>query len=467
MFLPFILILHPGGILLLVVEVLIAIMQDARLAGRLHKELKMLQDPPPGVCVWPADDHNLSRLEAQIQGPDGTVYSKGIFKLEVEIPDRYPFEPPNVKFITPVYHPNIDSGGRICHDILNMPPKGQWRPSLNIGAVLASIRVLLEEPNHDDGLMSDISAEYKHNRAIFDDKARRSTERYAMQTATERDTEISQDFDLASASQSTSSKNYALEAANHDTLAIPVVKEVNRVRASKVALDEPSPSNPRLPASSFTPARPRQNIAAKLSLAKGSTSQGVRSCHAGGVVEAELMSVGIEKGRARETEMSSGPGSQIVSQPSELNGSPVVSAGKETSHKPEVAVMELGRERSGGQDADNVCGSDPAICNITKDKQLNTQPFTKISQRTSLLEKEKKLTLPKTKLLKLSRAQPSASESVQESTSTGRTLQGLSHSKRLAQIPKDPVILLDSGSDDEDLRFQARSQRVKRKLGRA
>jgi len=68
----------------------------------------------------------------------------------------------------------------------------------------------------------------------------------------------------------------------------------------------------------------------------------------------------------------------------ELNGSPVVSAGKETSHKPEV-VMKLGRERSGGQDADNVCGSEPAICNITKDKQLNSQTFTQISQRTSLL----------------------------------------------------------------------------------
>jgi len=76
-----------------------------------------------------------------------------------------------------------------------------------------------------------------------------------------------------------------------------------------------------------------------------------------------------------------------------------------------------------------------------------------------LTEKEKKLTLPKTKLLKLSRPQPSASES-------GRTLVGLSHSKRMAQLSKDPVILLDSESDDEDFRVQARSQSVKRKHGR-
>lgn len=125
--------------------------------------------------------------------------------------------------------------------------------------------------------------------------------------------------------------------------------------ASKVALDESSTSNVGVP--SFTQARPRQNFAAKLSLAKVSTSQGVRSCSLGGAAEAVLissLSFSTEKERAHETEVSCGPGSQNVSQPS-------------------------------GKDADNIDRNDPAVCNITKDKQLNTQTSTsQSSQRTSI-----------------------------------------------------------------------------------
>lgn len=36
---------------------------------------------------------------------------------------RYPFEPPKIRFLTPIYHPNIDNAGRICLDALKLPPK--------------------------------------------------------------------------------------------------------------------------------------------------------------------------------------------------------------------------------------------------------------------------------------------------------------------------------------------------------
>ncbi|KAL4442433.1 hypothetical protein ABPG77_005017 [Micractinium sp. CCAP 211/92] len=149
-------------------------------ATRMSKELRMLQsDPPPGVWAAPVGD-SFSQLEAQVQGPKDTVYEGGLFKLAVDIPARYPFEPPKVKFVTPIYHPNIDAEGRICLDILNMPPKGAWKPSLNVPTVLASIGLLLAEPNPEDGLVTDVTAEYKHQRQVFDAKARQWTQRHAM-----------------------------------------------------------------------------------------------------------------------------------------------------------------------------------------------------------------------------------------------------------------------------------------------
>ncbi|KDO50894.1 hypothetical protein CISIN_1g037005mg, partial [Citrus sinensis] len=114
-----------------------------------------------------------------IEGPEGTVYAKGVFEVKIQIPERYPFQPPSVTFATPIYHPNIDNGGRICLDILNLPPKGAWQPSLNISTVLTSIGLLLSEPNPDDGLMCEASQEYKYNRQAFDLKARSMTEKYA------------------------------------------------------------------------------------------------------------------------------------------------------------------------------------------------------------------------------------------------------------------------------------------------
>ncbi|XP_077758618.1 ubiquitin-conjugating enzyme E2 T isoform X3 [Canis aureus] len=128
-------------------------------ASRLKRELNLLAtEPPPGITCW-QDNDQMDDLRAR----------------------RYPFEPPQIRFLTPIYHPNIDSAGRICLDVLKLPPKGAWRPSLNIATVLTSIQLLMSEPNPDDPLMADISSEFKYNKPVFLKNARQWTEKHARQ----------------------------------------------------------------------------------------------------------------------------------------------------------------------------------------------------------------------------------------------------------------------------------------------
>lgn len=65
--------------------------------------------------------------------------------------------PPKVRFITPIYHPNIDRLGRICLDIL----KDKWSPALQIRTVLLSIQALMGAPNPEDPLANDVASHWK------------------------------------------------------------------------------------------------------------------------------------------------------------------------------------------------------------------------------------------------------------------------------------------------------------------
>lgn len=60
----------------------------AAATSRLRKELGMLAtEPPPGICAWPVED-SLVHLQAQVEGPDDTPYARGIFLLDIQVPDR-------------------------------------------------------------------------------------------------------------------------------------------------------------------------------------------------------------------------------------------------------------------------------------------------------------------------------------------------------------------------------------------
>ncbi|XP_012932670.1 ubiquitin-conjugating enzyme E2 D1 isoform X3 [Heterocephalus glaber] len=107
--------------------------------------------------------------------PD-SAYQGGVFFLTVHFPTDYPFKPPKIAFTTKIYHPNINSNGSICLDIL----RSQWSPALTVSKVLLSICSLLCDPNPDDPLVPDIAQIYKSDKEKYNRHAREWTQKYAM-----------------------------------------------------------------------------------------------------------------------------------------------------------------------------------------------------------------------------------------------------------------------------------------------
>ena len=148
--------------------------------ARLTRELSRLQnDPPPGIAAYAPNAADPSHLRAQITGPPGGPYAGGIFLVTIRFTSRYPFEPPRVRFVTPVHHPNVDSAGRICLDTLKSPPAGSWSPAVSLPSLLTTLRTLLSDPNPDDALVPEIADVYKSQPKRFEEEARRVTQREA------------------------------------------------------------------------------------------------------------------------------------------------------------------------------------------------------------------------------------------------------------------------------------------------
>ncbi|EPY19498.1 ubiquitin-conjugating enzyme E2 N [Strigomonas culicis] len=84
-------------------------------------------------------------------------------------------QPPKVRFLTRIYHPNVDKLGRICLDII----KDKWTPALLINKVLLSIQLLMSSPNPDDPLANDVAEHWKKDESGALATARDWTRMYA------------------------------------------------------------------------------------------------------------------------------------------------------------------------------------------------------------------------------------------------------------------------------------------------
>lgn len=124
----------------------------------------MQTDPPAGVSASPVPDNVMTwyarikfppspsdtgdvrsswlirehpaRRNAVIIGPADTPFEDGTFRLVMHFEEQYPNKPPQVKFISTMFHPNVYATGDLCLDIL----QNRWSPTYDVAAVLTSIQ---------------------------------------------------------------------------------------------------------------------------------------------------------------------------------------------------------------------------------------------------------------------------------------------------------------------------------------
>jgi len=146
---------------------------------RIKREFKeVVKSEEVAKCAIRIDlvNDNWSELRGQIAGPPDTPYEGGNFELEILVPETYPFNPPKVRFLTRIWHPNISSvTGAICLDIL----KDQWAAAMTLRTVLLSLQALMAAAEPDDPQDAVVARQFKDHPAIFRMTAQHWTAVYA------------------------------------------------------------------------------------------------------------------------------------------------------------------------------------------------------------------------------------------------------------------------------------------------
>lgn len=157
-------------------------MAEAVLMSRIRKELEELgKDKSSGISVRQNSEDSAMAYTGTVSGPADTVYAGGQWLVEIKLPKNYPFEPPKMRFMTPLWHPNVSSQtGAICLDILKDGPSGAWSPALTMRTALMSLQALMCAPEPKDPQDAQVATQYLNDRKAWEAKARAWTQQHAV-----------------------------------------------------------------------------------------------------------------------------------------------------------------------------------------------------------------------------------------------------------------------------------------------
>ena len=122
------------------------------------------------------ENNNCERWEILMNGPENTYYEKGIFKISIDFPEKYPEQCPEIKFLNKIYHLSVNpDNGSIFVDFLN-----KWDSKTSKKELLIGIYLFFElGQNPDNSYSKEMILEYKTNINEFIKKAKEWTIKYA------------------------------------------------------------------------------------------------------------------------------------------------------------------------------------------------------------------------------------------------------------------------------------------------
>jgi len=111
---------------------------------RIEKEMNDLKTSEH-VAVTKAEriENNDLLWKVVFEGPDESPYEDGIFTLKFIFPEDYPTQGPEARFMTPMFHPNVNakSDNHVCINLLN-----EWDKDRTLEDVILGIYDILLNP---------------------------------------------------------------------------------------------------------------------------------------------------------------------------------------------------------------------------------------------------------------------------------------------------------------------------------
>ncbi|KAG2448649.1 hypothetical protein HYH02_006006 [Chlamydomonas schloesseri] len=176
------------------------------------------------------NETNLLDIQAEIEGPQGTPFENGTFRMRLTLPADFPASPPKGFFITKVFHPNVSTAGDICVNVL----KRDWTSETTLRHVFMVIRCLLIQPFPDSALNEEAGKLLLEDYEEYDKRARLMTSIHGLSQA-KRPTPTPLTTSGANAGGAAGSEGGKKEAGASGEGSSPTLKKAKSEAAGKAA----------------------------------------------------------------------------------------------------------------------------------------------------------------------------------------------------------------------------------------